>query len=168
MPKCGFILIIISTRIEKIRIPRLACFALHNLPAWLMWCGDYPTYKVEVMTATVEWLWLCWIPIAVRPRVVGSPLFFSWLRATQIVAATLKTRSDRADDAVTPKSSTSSIQIGETTYVFTKPQNRVVQSMGRGPKVARELTFRGPQKRRISMQALRILKSIARAGFRLL
>jgi len=37
------------------------------------------------------------------------------------VAATLKTRSDRADDAVIPKSSSSSIQIGETTYVFTKP-----------------------------------------------
>jgi len=62
------------------------------------------------------------------------------------VAATLKTRSDRADDDVIPKSSSSSIQIGETTYVFTKPQNRVVQSMGRGPQVARELTFCGPQK----------------------
>jgi len=54
MPKCRFILIVISTRIAKIHTLRLVRFALHNLPAWVMWRGDYATYKVEVMTATAE------------------------------------------------------------------------------------------------------------------
>jgi len=35
MPKCGFILIVISMKIAKVRTSRLARFALWNSPAWL-------------------------------------------------------------------------------------------------------------------------------------
>jgi len=52
MPKCGFILIVLSTRIAKIRTPRFG--ALYNLPAWLIWRGDYATHNTEVVTAVAE------------------------------------------------------------------------------------------------------------------
>jgi len=38
MPKCGFILI--SVKIAKIRMPRLASFSLYNSPAWLKTRSD--------------------------------------------------------------------------------------------------------------------------------
>ena len=98
MPKCIFILIVISTKIAKIRTPRLACFAMYNSLAWLIWCGDYTTYNVDVVTAIAECTWSIWISIAVM--IVGSTDSFTGSGQCSIVAATLKSRSDRGNWSV--------------------------------------------------------------------
>ena len=98
MPKCIFILIVISTKIAKIRTPRLACFAMYNSLAWLIWCGDYTTYNVDVVTAIAECALSIWISIAVM--IVGSTLSFTGSGQCSIVAATLKSRSDRGNWSV--------------------------------------------------------------------
>jgi len=105
MPKCW----IHSHKHEnsycKIHTPRLVRFALYNSPARPMWCGDYATYHVEVMTSKGEWTWSSWIFTAAMPRAIGSTLFLVGSGRRSIVATTLKTRSDGVCVAVRPRSS---------------------------------------------------------------
>ena len=102
-----------SMRKAKIRTPGLAHFALHNLPAWQMWHGNYATYNVEVV--------ISWTPIAVMPRDFGSTPSLVGSGRHSIVAATPNIRSDRVDVADIPRSSSNSLQVRETTFDFPKP-----------------------------------------------
>ena len=73
MPKCGLILIVISTRIARIRTPIFRA-AQHNCMANVV-ISSYISMD-EVVTAVPKWTWLSWISFPVTPKVISSTVIF--------------------------------------------------------------------------------------------